>query len=212
MPLQIQPAFQHEFEHPSPIPITFRQFANHLGVARYCQRSAPSQLTPQSSCHGESSRAMADNKQARLTDAQKKANHIESERKRREAIREGFDRLSVIVPGMGGQGRSEAVVLANSVQYLLEEKHKRDEIKKVAMSRGMSERAFDEVYRKAGDASKADALARAGGDSNTDLHDSAATPMTGGTTYNGGTGNFPPSSSSFNNGPYPYGAAYGRPA
>nr|POE66098.1 protein ino4 [Quercus suber] len=97
---------------------------------------------------------MADNKQARLTDAQKKANHIDSERKRREAIREGFDRLSEIVPGMGGQGRSEAVVLQHTVQYLMEEQMKREKLKSVAMSKGMTEQEFEEVYRKAGEASK----------------------------------------------------------
>jgi hypothetical protein len=54
----------------------------------------------------------------RLTEAQKKENHIRSEQKRREAIREGFDRLASIVPGMEGQGRSEAVVLDATVKYL----------------------------------------------------------------------------------------------
>nr|POE79790.1 protein ino4 [Quercus suber] len=108
---------------------------------------------------------MADSKQARLTDAQKKANHIDSERKRREAIREGFDRLSEIVPGMGGQGRSEAVVLQHTVQYLMEEQMKREKLKTVAMSRGMTEQEFEEVYRKAGEASKA-AQSGTGSDTN----------------------------------------------
>ena len=54
----------------------------------------------------------------RLTEAQKKENHIRSEQKRREAIREGFDRLANIVPGMYGQGRSEAVVLEATIKYM----------------------------------------------------------------------------------------------
>ncbi|KAG9714418.1 hypothetical protein KCU73_g16218, partial [Aureobasidium melanogenum] len=41
----------------------------------------------------------------RLTEQEKKNNHIASEQKRRQAIREGFDRLAEIVPGMSGQGR-----------------------------------------------------------------------------------------------------------
>lgn len=47
----------------------------------------------------------------RLTEQEKKNNHIASEQKRRTAIRQGFDRLTEIVPGLEGQGRSESVVL-----------------------------------------------------------------------------------------------------
>src|SRR5206468_1851686 len=47
----------------------------------------------------------------RLTEQEKKTNHIASEQKRRMAIREGFDRLTEIVPGLEGQGRSESIVL-----------------------------------------------------------------------------------------------------
>lgn len=54
----------------------------------------------------------------RLTDGEKKANHIASEQKRRHAIREGFDRLSNIVPGLDGQARSEGVVLHGTVDYV----------------------------------------------------------------------------------------------
>ena len=43
----------------------------------------------------------------RLTDAEKKQNHILSEQKRRQAIRMGFDRLAAMTPGMHGLGRSE---------------------------------------------------------------------------------------------------------
>ena len=53
----------------------------------------------------------------RLSEQEKKNNHIASEQKRREAIRAGFDRLAEIVPGMEGQGRSEATVLQATVQY-----------------------------------------------------------------------------------------------
>ncbi|KAF8477356.1 hypothetical protein BDZ91DRAFT_638645, partial [Kalaharituber pfeilii] len=48
---------------------------------------------------------------ARLTEQEKKNNHIASEQKRRNAIREGFDRLTELIPGCEGQGRSEGMVL-----------------------------------------------------------------------------------------------------
>ena len=47
------------------------------------------------------------NDRPRLTDAEKKQNHILSEQKRRQAIRMGFDRLAAMTPGMNGLGRSE---------------------------------------------------------------------------------------------------------
>ncbi|KAH8728344.1 hypothetical protein GQ44DRAFT_609358 [Phaeosphaeriaceae sp. PMI808] len=73
----------------------------------------------------------------RLTEAQKKENHIRSEQKRREAIREGFDRLASIVPGMEGQGRSEAVVLEATVRYLREQIVARNKIIAEAQLRGV---------------------------------------------------------------------------
>ncbi|RQM05904.1 hypothetical protein DH86_00002230 [Scytalidium sp. 3C] len=54
----------------------------------------------------------------RLSEHEKKANHIASEQKRRQAIREGFDRLTEIVPGLEGQGRSESIVLKKTVDFM----------------------------------------------------------------------------------------------
>lgn len=62
----------------------------------------------------------------RLTDQEKKNNHIASEQKRRQAIREGFDEIADIVPGLKGQGRSEALVLEGAtahIRKLLSERH-----------------------------------------------------------------------------------------
>lgn len=43
------------------------------------------------------------------------------EQKRRQAIREGFDRLTELVPGLEGQGRSEGLVLKKTVDYMREQ-------------------------------------------------------------------------------------------
>lgn len=85
----------------------------------------------------------------RLSEHEKKANHIASgrtipslahkacfgtlwteadmrtEQKRRQAIREGFDRLTELVPGLEGQGRSESVVLKKTVDYMREQLEER---------------------------------------------------------------------------------------
>lgn len=59
-----------------------------------------------------------DKDKPRLTDQEKKSNHIASEQKRRAAIREGFDRLTELVPGLEGQGRSESIVLQKTVDFI----------------------------------------------------------------------------------------------
>ncbi|GJJ78891.1 hypothetical protein EMPS_11250 [Entomortierella parvispora] len=53
-----------------------------------------------------------------LTDAEKKANHIASEQKRRQNIRVGFDCLVEIVPTLSECHRSEALILQKSVDYI----------------------------------------------------------------------------------------------
>ncbi|KAI8983137.1 hypothetical protein BDB01DRAFT_792660 [Pilobolus umbonatus] len=53
-----------------------------------------------------------------LTDAEKKANHIASEKKRRQNIRLGFDQLIEIVPSLTQGNRSEAFILQKSVDHI----------------------------------------------------------------------------------------------
>ncbi|PVI06803.1 hypothetical protein DM02DRAFT_514164 [Periconia macrospinosa] len=79
----------------------------------------------------------------RLTEAQKKENHIRSEQKRREAIREGFDRLAAIVPGMKGQGRSEAVVLEATLQHMREQIVERQKLIAKAKEKGIDTTPFE---------------------------------------------------------------------
>ena len=54
----------------------------------------------------------------RLSEQEKKNNHIASEQKRRQAIREGFDEIADLTPGLSGHGRSEALVLDGASRYL----------------------------------------------------------------------------------------------
>lgn len=63
---------------------------------------------------GRKKRLMEEGAKDTLSPAEKKANHIASEQKRRQAIRDGFDRLTDLVPSLTrAQGRSEAIVLRN---------------------------------------------------------------------------------------------------
>ncbi|KAK3336519.1 hypothetical protein B0T19DRAFT_41488 [Cercophora scortea] len=64
----------------------------------------------------------------RLTEQEKKANHIASEKKRRQGIRDGFDRLADMVPGLEGQGRSEGIVLQGTHDHILAQLQRRREL------------------------------------------------------------------------------------
>ncbi|KAI9665378.1 MAG: hypothetical protein M1831_001816 [Alyxoria varia] len=78
----------------------------------------------------------------RLTDVQKKENHIKSEKKRRDAIREGFDRFAGAV-GMPGQGRSEAAVMSNGTRFLKSELANRYFLVEEAKTRGINTKEFE---------------------------------------------------------------------
>lgn len=67
---------------------------------------------------GQLTQTAAEREKPRLTEQEKKSNHIASEQKRRAAIREGFDRLTELVPGLAGQGRSEGMVLRKTVDHI----------------------------------------------------------------------------------------------
>jgi heteromeric Ino2p/Ino4p transcription factor len=86
----------------------------------------------------------------RLTEQQKKENHIRSEQKRREAIREGFDRLASIVPGMEGQGRSEAVVLQATLDYMREQIGRRKELIEQGKAKGIDTSKWELDVRSRG--------------------------------------------------------------
>ncbi|MCJ1411909.1 hypothetical protein MMC19_006001 [Ptychographa xylographoides] len=72
----------------------------------------------------------------RLTEEEKKANHIASEQKRRAAIRAQFDRLAELTPGMTGQGRSEGVVLTKVVEFAREQVDERKRLIKEIERKG----------------------------------------------------------------------------
>ncbi|KAJ9628729.1 hypothetical protein H2203_002631 [Taxawa tesnikishii (nom. ined.)] len=85
----------------------------------------------------------------RLSEQQKKENHIASEQKRRQAIREGFDRIADIVPGMKGLGRSEAVVLQTTVKFMREQiAHKEMLRAKATKELGISNSDFESMYKE----------------------------------------------------------------
>ncbi|KAL1589716.1 hypothetical protein WHR41_01692 [Cladosporium halotolerans] len=88
------------------------------------------------------------NDRPRLTDAEKKQNHILSEQKRRQAIRQGFDRLAAQVPGCEGMGRSEALVLQATVNEMKAQTALKEKLKKKIMrdNPDMTEDLFNQFY------------------------------------------------------------------
>lgn len=90
--------------------------------------STPAGHSPSSSKQIVSSNQANEKDKPRLTEQEKKSNHIASEQKRRAAIREGFDRLTELVPGLEGQGRSESIVLNKTVEFMRLKLRERQEL------------------------------------------------------------------------------------
>lgn len=53
-----------------------------------------------------------------LSEAQKRENHIKSEQKRRTLIKQGFDDMEALVPGMKGGGFSKATMLTMATEWV----------------------------------------------------------------------------------------------
>lgn len=95
--------------------------------------STPDRSSPRGGGGGD---GLAQDEKPRLTEEQKRQNHISSEQKRRQAIRDGFDKLCSIVPNLEGHGRSEGHVLNVSVAYLLEQLDERRRLVEEVEARG----------------------------------------------------------------------------
>ncbi|KAI8865733.1 hypothetical protein GQ42DRAFT_165906 [Ramicandelaber brevisporus] len=91
----------------------------------------------------DASAAAASRKRASelLTEEEKKANHIASEQKRRQNIRQGYEKLVTLVPTLSQSQRSEALILQKTVEYikmlLQEREHLEQQIKDVEASLSM---------------------------------------------------------------------------
>lgn len=92
----------------------------------------------------------SNNDRPRLTDAEKKQNHILSEQKRRQAIRMGFDRLAAMTPGMNGLGRSEATVLSHAVDEIKKQTAIKERIKRKLLKEhpDVDEAWFENFYKE----------------------------------------------------------------
>lgn len=69
-----------------------------------------------------------------LTDEQKRENHIKSEQKRRTLIKEGFDDLCDLVPGLKGGGFSKSTMLTMAADWLEEIMRGNEELRQTARS------------------------------------------------------------------------------
>ena len=63
----------------------------------------------------------------------RKKQHVSAEKRRREAIRRGFDQLTAIVPNLiSSQSRSEAIVLDEALKLLRSLKHENMQLRSLA--------------------------------------------------------------------------------
>ncbi|CAK7243169.1 MAG: hypothetical protein STHCBS139747_004680 [Sporothrix thermara] len=95
--------------------------------------------TPQGETNCAANGSGVDDK-PRLTELEKKQNHIAS------AIREGFDRMTELVPGLEGQGRSEGLVLQRTVEFMKKAIEERKRLIREIESRGGTVDEKDRLY------------------------------------------------------------------
>lgn len=79
---------------------------------------APAAAESETTGRRRKSGAVAKPPRENLTDAQKRENHIRSEQKRRTVIKEGFDDLCDLVPGLRGGGFSKSTMLTMAADWL----------------------------------------------------------------------------------------------
>jgi spore germination cell wall hydrolase CwlJ-like protein len=80
--------------------------------------TSPSSKSNQKRRKSSTGNAAAKPSRENLTEEQKRENHIKSEQKRRTLIREGFEDLNNLVPGLRGGGFSKSAVLIMSADWL----------------------------------------------------------------------------------------------
>ncbi|KAI8811864.1 hypothetical protein BJ742DRAFT_850875 [Cladochytrium replicatum] len=78
---------------------------------------------------GDPAQSVGKNGKLLLTEEEKRANHIESEKKRRLNIKVGFDQLVELVPSLTNCHRSEALILEKSVEHVRYLLRQREELK-----------------------------------------------------------------------------------
>ncbi|KAK4216154.1 hypothetical protein QBC37DRAFT_100607 [Rhypophila decipiens] len=104
--------------------------------------NSPVEETPPPSAGGKRRRggAGAAKKPPRqnLSEAQKRQNHIKSEQKRRWQIKEAFQDVEELVPGVKGASMSKSVILNNTADYLMDLLQKNEILKQRLAAAGIT--------------------------------------------------------------------------
>lgn len=106
---------QHDDRIVSPIAGLKRRAedSEEFAEAKNARKSRPRSSEPSSKMKKKSGQ-----KRDNLTEAQKRENHIHSEQKRRNLIRQGFEELCSMVPELKAGGYSKSAVLVHAANYL----------------------------------------------------------------------------------------------
>ncbi|KXX74275.1 Neurogenic locus notch protein 2 [Madurella mycetomatis] len=92
---------------------------------------------------GKVSSSAAKQPRANLTDEQKRENHIRSEQKRRDLIKDHFNDLGAIVPALKSGGYSKAAMLNLSADWLVEVMHGNERLMERVRGKGGTVRLAD---------------------------------------------------------------------
>jgi len=113
--------FQDERDEHEPSPLsatTHNQVNRKPRITKHESPTPSSEPNQKRRKSGAASATTAKVTRENLTEEQKRENHIRSEQKRRTLIREGFEDLNQLVPGLRGGGFSKSAVLIMSAEWL----------------------------------------------------------------------------------------------
>lgn len=109
-----------EDEEEAPSSAISRSSAKRRKSTKRGLNQSPNPDSDQGHKHRKSSAPAPKPARENLTEDQKRENHIKSEQKRRTLIREGFEDLNELVPGLRGGGFSKSAVLIMAADWLEE--------------------------------------------------------------------------------------------
>ncbi|KAL4910106.1 hypothetical protein BDW74DRAFT_48321 [Aspergillus multicolor] len=94
------------------------EFSDEATSKQRTKRSKGSGRRPSTDAVRKSRPSQNSKPRENLTEEQKRSNHIHSEQKRRNLIKQGFDDLCTLVPGLRGGGFSKSAVLTQAADWL----------------------------------------------------------------------------------------------
>ncbi|KAK7206819.1 hypothetical protein BZA70DRAFT_275138 [Myxozyma melibiosi] len=123
----------HISEQPQPAPSISKK-SKKQSISGAVNSASPSMAAMSSGRSARSNSVSSSNERDNrelLSEAQRRKNHISSEKKRRDAIKQGFEELSYIVPVLRAGGFSKSIVLSHVLDFITDVEKKNKQMREI---------------------------------------------------------------------------------